>query len=503
MLLMPLSSCFAPLLRHPSILILTITHLSVSVYYRLFGGLGITNHPMSDTWDWFWQTAPMAYLRAEPFKTIFYFHAQPPLFNALGAILGRLFYPTHLEALYTLNIVLGTLIVFMSGYIMLQLIPNTVFRNLVLFFIVFYPSLFLYEAYILYTHLTAFLVMLCIFWIAVYQKKKQVRFIYLFVLSLNLTVLTRSFFHPIIIVITLLALPLWITIHRRQIVLVSASISLLTVVFLIKNLVLFGFFGLTSWTGMNLFHIVSRGYEISELEALAEDGIIDRMVVEQPPFSSPAAYQQYGYTQTSDILILEYFTHNNINYIAVARRYGENAIALIRHDPKTYLEMVRWAYFDYIAPSAHFKDVKHNAEAMGHHEKIYNGVVYATIDQHGEAFPIHAISIPVLLFLYFVYFLWQTRFSLERLVGFFRQDKLMTVIFGFVVYSIVVGTFFEFGENHRFKYLTEIPLILFMTTMIYRMLIAIQILWSLCRTAMCRLWSAIHDHQRWGEKMAG
>ncbi|MBN1563395.1 MAG: hypothetical protein JXA10_06130 [Anaerolineae bacterium] len=453
----------------PMPLIAAVAHGVVACVYRYWGGMSITSDPGRNTWDWFWQTAPMDLLRDAPCETIVYFHAQPPLYNILGAVLGRVFYPDHLAALYTLYIILGTLMVLMSGFLLQYLIPQPIIRHVTLFVIAFFPALFVYEAYILYTQLSAFWVLLSIFWIMRYQKTRQVRYLYLFVITLNLLILTRSLFHPIWLLIVLFILPLLVETQRRRVVIVSAGINLLTVVFLLKNLVVFGFFGLSSWSGMNFYNIVEKERSDSELQSLVETGVLDPVVVEVDVFSRPSKYIAYGFTETSDIPVLRRDDRNNINYIDISNTYGRNALALLKHDPATYLLNVGKAYMLYTYPSARFKHTVLNAEKMGLHEQLYNVFLGTGISfDRGiiRIFPVWAMPLTLLAYVYDAFN--RLRRTAWAWRAYLRQDTTLVFMFGLIVYGLIMGIFFEFGENERFKYLTEIPLIMLAAAMMAR-----------------------------------
>ena len=120
--------------RHGAVIFATGLYVVVALYYRYWGGLSITIDSERNTWDWFWQAAPIDLLRGRLLETVFYFHAQPPVYNVVGGVLAKLFYPHHLEALYTLNIVMGALMVMMAGLMLSDLIPWRPLRLLLLFF---------------------------------------------------------------------------------------------------------------------------------------------------------------------------------------------------------------------------------------------------------------------------------------------------------------------------------------------------------------------------------
>src|SRR5688572_29161132 len=71
-------------------------HFAIALYLKFAVGIDTESHIHVGSWDWFWQAIPTANLLEHPFSSIWYFHAQPPVFNFLGALLMRLFYPNHL-----------------------------------------------------------------------------------------------------------------------------------------------------------------------------------------------------------------------------------------------------------------------------------------------------------------------------------------------------------------------------------------------------------------------
>lgn len=447
-----------------------VCHFIVALFYRYLGNLSITRDPVRDNWDWLWQTVPMDLLRESPLESIWYFHAQPPLFNLLGSILGAVFYPHHLEALYTLNILLGVLIVMMSGYILHTLIAQPIVGNIAIFFIALYPALYIYEAYILYTHLTAFWMVLCIFWIARYKATQNAFSLYSFIVTLNLTILTRSLYHPILLIVSILGLMLVIRQSRTRLLALSTLISLPTAVFLIKNWLIFGFFGLSSWTGMNLYNIAQEGYTYTQLQELTQAGVINSMVIEVDRFAEPSIYVEYGYTKTSDIAVLNNNDRNNINYVDISAQYGESALALIRHSPRDYVFAVARAYFLFALPSGEYEYTLANAKDMGLHSELYHTIMGAGIEVPTARISLFSMLIALSLMLFIIDTFRRAGWTLQQWREMLREDIVMMTLFGFITYTIIVSILFEYGENQRFKYLVEVPLVIFILTVFYRFL---------------------------------
>src|SRR5262245_31974079 len=184
--------------------LIMLIHKSTQIIYIKLFGISIRVDAPWGTWDWFWQTLPLENLRTDLINSIWYLHAQPPMFNLLGGILAKLFFPYHLEALHVTNIVLGGLL---SGLIYLLAANFTSKRYVAVLWSLIIsqsPSLYLYEAYILYSLLTAFLVVLnlsCILW---HFRTKSTVALYCFIATLNVLILTRSAYHIILIPIALM-----------------------------------------------------------------------------------------------------------------------------------------------------------------------------------------------------------------------------------------------------------------------------------------------------------
>jgi hypothetical protein len=449
-----------------------LLHFVVAWMYRLTGQVSILADPARNTWNWFWQTAPMELLIDRPLETVWYFHAQPPLFNVVGAILGIIFYPYHLEALYTLNIFLGTLIVIMLTYIVYWETDNKFFALLIGCFFAFFPAIFVYEAYILYTIHIVFFITLYVFWMALYKRTRQDKFLFFAFGTLITLVLYRSFFHPIVLLFTL---PLLLFYAHERIKALGVFAVLLTpvIIILLKNYLLFGFIGTSSWSGMNLYKIAIARYSPEALTQLVDDNILDAMVVDVSPFRIPSQYRDYGFEDESSIPILSLDNRNNINYPAISDVYFENALALIMHNPSHYLETIVNGYGIYVKPSARFKHTNINARAINLHELIYSKPLhYTTIDIKGYRISVMMILIPFPLLVCSLYLFVRCNWKLSCWVGQIRSNPLEVTLFLFIAYGLIVGNMLEYSENDRFKFLTELHIIVFSAILVWRIALA-------------------------------
>ena len=61
--------------RHGAVIFATGLYVVVALYYRYWGGLSITIDSERNTWDWFWQAAPLDLLRGRRLEPGCCFHA--------------------------------------------------------------------------------------------------------------------------------------------------------------------------------------------------------------------------------------------------------------------------------------------------------------------------------------------------------------------------------------------------------------------------------------------
>lgn len=428
-------------------------HLAVACVNIFWFGFTMRVAAPWGAWDWFWQTLPLYHLRTDLWNSLWFLHAQPPLFNLLGGLLAPL-YPYHLEALLALNVGLGSVL---AGLVYLLAAHFTPRRNVAWVWaslISLNPALFLYEAYILYALLTAFWVVLtaaCVLW---HRRTQSDWALYAFVLTLNLLVLTRSAYHLVMLAVALGMVWLWAAPATRwRTVLVCAALCSVSVGWYAKNAVVFGFFGASSWSGSSLWKIASSPYEATTLTALAEAGVIDRMVVENQVFLVPSVYAPYGYQQRSAVAVLARDDYNNLNYPAISAAYGRNALALIQHNPVAYLQAVVTAFGYYCLPSSSYSHLYVNLQNVFDptHPAWRTVQVLETL--------LTAVLLPSALGVYLMVLMrygaahgWQVVRAARAL------DSVALWCFFIITYSVVTTSMLEIGENNRFKFDVE-PLI--------------------------------------------
>ena len=448
-------------------------HLVIALFYK--EGLGMIIQPSSDIdWDYFWQTLPLEALRTNLIESLWYLHAQPPLFNVYGAFFIRLFYPHHLEAMHYANIILGAVLSGMMVPILLNFTGSRRVAAVVAVILALSPTLFLYEAFALYTIPVAFLVVLSVYWLTRFARQPRLGYLIAFVLTLNLMILTRSLYHLVILgiglpLVCVLAQKMW-----RRVLVISVLVSLFSVGWYAKNYVEFGFFGASSWQGFGWWRIVSFNYTEAELIDLAQANIIDERAIGIDVLGEPNLYAVPGFEATSNIDVLSRADYNNLNIVAIAKMLQASATRLMAHAPSHYLLNVINAYLAYSKPSSQHvhPTFPNNVAKIPLHESISADLIQGQALAErltGLGFsPVIFFGYPITVILYLWSLLRRCAFSPRRWTKIMQADAPLLFAAFLAAYTTLVSSLFELGENERFKVLVEQLLWAFMISVLYR-----------------------------------
>jgi hypothetical protein len=474
-----------PLWSHRRLLLLVMgTHVGLVIIYQLTIDLSIIN---SWRWDTVVHTLKMADLRHNLLESFTYLHSQPPLFTAYGIGLDILFGSNRAEAMYAIQVILGALMCGMSYGLLWHFTRNKTITLFVALILAFNPAYFLFEALILYTIHSAFLVMSAGFCLLLYQRTAQNRYLYLFVLCINLLILIRSVYHIAFLIPILLLVILLVQENPRRVLLGCLMICLLSVGWYGKNLLVFDSFSSSSWLGMSLWKVAREDYRDSELqELLKADVLTDRSVIWSRPFMSPSAYPNFERAD-SDVQILSGNDFNNAVYPEINQLYQTNAIRLIQHDIGRYLKGMLRAYGHYSCPSSTYELMEKNLDTFpASHQAVSVELLHMrsltrdlanrlglSQDDYGACSNLY-ILLPMMLLGYPLYLLARCRINLRSWHKTIRRDSFLMFAWGIVTYTTIVTSLLEIPENARFKFMVEVPMFLFMVVMGYRILTAFR-----------------------------
>ena len=456
-----------------------LLHVSVSAVH-IARGLSIRHAFGPSTWDFFWQNLSTADLRERAVQSLWYLHAQPPLWNAFNVPLVKIFGELHPEVLQLLHVLMGAAIAAMAVLIATRLTGN-VFAGVVAGALVALdPALVLYEAYALYETLCAFLVM--VMFLAVVRATPEGRTVPLLVglAALSALVLTRSLFHLALLVPAVVGAAA-LARRRRLVFAWGVAFALLPAAWYGKNFVQGGFFGASSWYGIGLWRVALFRYERADVDPLLRQGTLDRIVT-VPPFSLPSRYRPLGYDQFSDIPSLSRDDFHNINVPAISTAYGGAAYRLIASDPLHFLGNALIGYGNFSAPSTEYEHLAPDRSRMGAHVaawRVLTGLPLARLIDRalptGTTGSLFLVLIPLGLLVHarLVGHRRGVGQALERVT---REEAALIGAGALVLYTVLVGSALELGENVRFKFMIEPLLLTYWTVLTVRW-------WRLRRTS--------------------
>jgi hypothetical protein len=274
------------------LLVPALLHGSVALFCWLALGIDMESDPKL-RWDGFWQTIPLAELRADLLGNVLSLHGQPPLHNFVVGVFAKLS-AEPLALLQGLYVALGAAICAMASGIVTHASGSTrlgLFTGCVL---ALYPALLLYEAYPLYTLPTAFLVMAALFCMSRFEHGRRETWLLGFVLAITLAVLFRSLYHVVLLVLCI-ALATWLADRRGRVLVLTLLIALPALAWSTRGIAVYGTSGGSSWSGCNLWKVASARHSGSTLVGLAREGTLSRIAVGIPVFSPPAVYRRHGF----------------------------------------------------------------------------------------------------------------------------------------------------------------------------------------------------------------
>lgn len=409
-------------------------------------------------------------LQHDLLRSLLYLHSQPPLFNLLlGAVLKA--FPDPATAFMLLFQAAG-LAASLCLYGLLRAVglPAAAAAAASVLYLL-NPTVILYENLLYYTYMESVLVLAAAYCLFAWGRTLRARWAAGFWLVLGALGGMRSVFHPVFFVGLAAFLGLFILkkYPRRKHAALLCAASLLAIaplgLVMVKNHALYGFWGTSSWDGMNLWTKTS-GYGPGDLEKLHRGGVISSLAVdaELEPFR---ALDQYAAGQQ----LLETPCHhpadctaykstgkpnfNHAGYVHVSRQLKKDALSLAAHDPARFAFQTLASYcltLWHASDSVHglFHD---NMEILEPLEAAYRWAHFGFLgvkSRYGdEGVWLRTALVSLLYLLAYAGALWQAC----RARGGAAAASLACLFCLLVhAYTLAVSSVVEFGENNRFRF---------------------------------------------------
>lgn len=450
----------------PWILALLHGALALSAMWR---GMDMRNLRIGGSLKDVWQAMPVADMH---WSSFWWLHAQPPGYSLWCWFWVKVAGEAHYQAaIHYAHIALGVLVVLLAYSLTKTIMRSRRAALAVGFLLALNPALFFFEAYLLYEMIVVTLVTASAWILERAVRTGRARWLVALAVVLNVLVLSRSFFHLILIPAALAcAWPLWRGLRPARALALLLAALVLPAGWYAKNARQYGFFGSSSWFGWGVFRCVVKGYDSYEMKTLCSEGVVSQMAANLWPYDhAPGQYRRFGFTRTSPVPLLSHDDLNNVNVPDISRQYLRDSKALIRLHPGRYLECVLRAYEQFSLPVSRFS----------HHDTFRLDYIrwepaYALLFYGGFFTDVLAtftgVDLGSLFFFYFPLLLaggaaWSLALlrrnrRLEAAGGAVEgSDRSAPWVVAYIVllsvYTVLVGTLFEYGENVRFRFAIE------------------------------------------------
>lgn len=309
----------------------------------------------------FWQFLDPVLLRDDLLRAVLSLHTQPPLFNAFIGVALKLFGPAAGLPLSLSLLAMGALLVVTMLWVMRHLGASDVVAVVVCALFALHPAFILYERWLFYPVPNALLLILTTAALVRFLETGRERWAGAFAGAATLLMLTRQIFHLLWFVGSVATVAAMIPRAERRRLLVASLTPLLVINLLyLKNWLLVGEYGGSTWTGMAL-HLgmdVPQQFTLDEVMPMIQDGRLPAVWL-AGAFPTPERVAPLGYfppsESTNPALDAPYRStgfpnYNHREYVRVSHDMLRGALALIRAYPDRYLARTRLGIYEFFQP---------------------------------------------------------------------------------------------------------------------------------------------------------
>lgn len=453
--------------------------------------------------QWFWQYLDTELLKTRLLESCFYLHSQPPSFNLFLGFVLKLS-ASHSRILFQIIYSIFGMVLYLSIYrLCLKLGTSRILAIITSTVFIMSPDAILHENWLFYTYPVASLLTVASLFLFAYFSSKKKIYGFLFFSIIGLICTIRSSFH-LIFYVFIVGMVILLDRSRGKTTAALAAFPFIIIVFLyVKSLILFGFFGTSSWAGMNYWGITGNYVSAQEHQQLVSSGKISS-VSSIKPFSALESYPSQFYEinpkyDNIPALSQQYKSNTRINfnhhaYVDLSKQYMKDSWHIVRHMPQKYLQGIFMAWVVYSQPARNSWFFQYNRKHLSSLIKMYDALNLSWLDieplylflfgnnlgeNESKTFrlfgsrlhdrtPVYhslfgpdlrvrvplslALGLPLLLIFGLVSTLRQGNSRENRSLP--QKATLFFICFT-VFYVAVVGNFFELTENNRFRFVTD------------------------------------------------
>lgn len=422
-----------------------------------------------------WQFIDTDLLENDLVTSVWLSHTQPPLFNlGLGLVLKFSPLPTAVSfqmIFLALGLVLALTVLALARALGCRRTTSII----VAIVTTCSPATLLYENWLFYTYPTTVLVTFLALTIERWVRTgKPLWFIGICVIA-GTVALTQALFHPVwfVAVVVLAWLARRPSQSRTAAIAVAALVLALLLVVVVKNQVVAGVPGTSSWSGMNLFRVTVEQLPADERDALVADGELSELstvpsfsnYADYEPFTAPCEPSSGAPILAESVKSTRYVNFNYQCFGPIFRQAQDDALVAIREDPgaAARAQVASWQLS--FMPTGDYQSLTPNRPALQSYDDLYRSIVLLTVplppfvELPSDIGGLYADDVPfsVTIVIALVVLVVAT----FRALGRWRRagsDSVTatTVYIGLTTaFVFVAGNAFEIGENNRFRSAVE------------------------------------------------
>jgi hypothetical protein len=429
------------------------------------------------------QFIDLALLRTRLWESLFYFHMQPPLQNALVGILVKAF-PVHYGgAMHILFVAMGlgsSLLIFRLMQ-RLQVATRLALALTIAFTVS--PGTVLWENFPSYEYPMMFLLLS---WVAIFHKLIERPSFWLSFGFFGIFACLgwiRALYH---LYFMLASIPLiaWFVGRNRKGVAAGAIVPCLLVLGLyVKNLEVFGFFGASSWFGFANATCTIHQLSPDQREALISRGLLLPIARVEAPSLVPE-YAPYVSVKATGIPVLDDaiksdggLNTNNMVYLKADPLYRQASRQVLANAPQAYLQSVVIAWFCYFLPPTSFFQFAELRQSIQPFDRLVNIVVFGQFHEttgkglralkaegHTLSLVLYTGSFLIvvlpLLLCWSMIALWRA----ARREGDKIKAGLIAFILGNILFVMLTTNFLSSFENNRYRFPTDCLYLILLAT---------------------------------------
>ncbi len=423
-----------------------------------------------------WQVLDIKCLESDLLKSLYYLHSQPPFYNLLIGIVVKISPQYYLVTISILYLILSYCIYIMIFYILNFFNIPKPFSFIFATIYILSPEAILYEHWIFYTWFNTFLILLSLFLLIRYQESKSDIYLLLFFIDITILMLTRSMFHLIFLFGIVAILILFNRVKWKRVLILSLIPASIVATLYMKNYLLFGFFGSSSWMGMNLSKVAKYALIDSDIKTLLSmpykkkqekiDAKMDELCKEHklslamckgeflPLWLYDKEYQKDLPAQYKGIAVLQNkfkstnnTNFNHYNYIKISKDMQKDSVKLILNHPMSYIDAVLTSLKNYIKPSWDYDFLQSNytkiADLISVYELFYTGGVIKK--RYGLLSTVTVALMSIFILLYTLYLIYTD-----------KNRAVTAVYMVYIVYFVmIISIMFEVGELNRMRVMSD------------------------------------------------